>query len=203
MGFFVPSAISLILDYFPPSRQTTAIAFFGVAEQVAGGLVSLTTLMIVQVGWRMTYLEIGAIFSLSGIVGLFVIREPVRNQFNFQHNSGNEEGFLSTLNGIKQVISVPCIRWNLAANFFKYANYTIISSFSLLYFNRYKQVELFAIVNLILSSTGGIFSPFFYAYMCERFEPCYIKAKSHLSALQSGLAAAFYFQCYYKFHGMT
>jgi hypothetical protein len=47
MGFFVPSAISLILDYFPPNRQTTAIAFFGVAEQVAGGLVSLTTLMIV------------------------------------------------------------------------------------------------------------------------------------------------------------
>ena len=32
MGFFVPSAISLILDYFPPKRQTTAIAVFGVAE---------------------------------------------------------------------------------------------------------------------------------------------------------------------------
>lgn len=31
-GFFVPPAISLIIDYFPIERQTTALAVFAIAE---------------------------------------------------------------------------------------------------------------------------------------------------------------------------
>lgn len=31
-GFFVPPAISLIIDYFPVERQTTAMAVFAIAE---------------------------------------------------------------------------------------------------------------------------------------------------------------------------
>ena len=31
-GFFVPPAVSLIIDYFPVERQTTAMAVFAIAE---------------------------------------------------------------------------------------------------------------------------------------------------------------------------
>jgi len=46
LGFFVPPAVSLICDYFPPNRQTTALAVFAFAESVSDGLTDLTTIMI-------------------------------------------------------------------------------------------------------------------------------------------------------------
>jgi MFS family permease len=51
-GFFVPPAISLIIDYFPAERQTTAMAVFAIAEQIAAALVSLVTVIVSVIGWR-------------------------------------------------------------------------------------------------------------------------------------------------------
>jgi len=51
-GFFVPPAISLIIDYFPVERQTTAMAIFAIAEQIAAALVSLVTVFVSKIGWR-------------------------------------------------------------------------------------------------------------------------------------------------------
>ena len=52
LGFFVPPAISLIIDFFPVEKQTTAMAVFAIAEQIAAGLVSIVTVMISNFGWR-------------------------------------------------------------------------------------------------------------------------------------------------------
>lgn len=77
-GFFVPPAISLIIDYFPVEKQTTAMAVFAIGEQIAAALVSLVTVIISVIGWRMTYIGSGAIFIGCSILALVLIREPTR-----------------------------------------------------------------------------------------------------------------------------
>lgn len=60
------------------------MAVFAIAEQIAAGLVSLVTVLISALGWRMTYFASGGIFIGAGIIGLMVIREPPRQRFTFR-----------------------------------------------------------------------------------------------------------------------
>lgn len=83
IGFFVPPAISLIIDYFPANRQTTAMGAFAVAESLSDGLTSFATVIIGFIGWRQTYIYIGAFFVGVGLVGMAAIKEPVRNRFTY------------------------------------------------------------------------------------------------------------------------
>ena len=83
LGFFVPPAISLILDYFPVQQQTTAMAVFGIAEQLAAALVNTVTIFITALGWVNTYVSIGIFFIGVGVIGLIVIREPSRQKFTY------------------------------------------------------------------------------------------------------------------------
>ena len=82
-GFFVPPAISLIIDYFPVERQTTAMAVFAIAEQIAAALVSLVTVIVSVLGWRSTYLMSGALFVGCSALALVLIREPKKQRFTF------------------------------------------------------------------------------------------------------------------------
>jgi MFS family permease len=87
-----PAAISLISDYFPPSRRGTAVGFFlsgiamgnGVAILIGGGVlhaVELAPLAGTILGgfapWRLVLLAIGAPGLLWALV-ILLIREPLR-----------------------------------------------------------------------------------------------------------------------------
>lgn len=87
-----PAAISLISDYFPPSRRGTAVGFFlsgiamgnGVAILIGGGVlhaVELAPLAGTFLGgfapWRLVLLTIGAPGLLWALV-ILLIREPLR-----------------------------------------------------------------------------------------------------------------------------
>jgi MFS family permease len=87
-----PAAISLISDYFPPSRRGTAVGFFlsgiamgnGVAILIGGGVlhaVELAPLAGTFLGsfapWRLVLLAIGAPGLLWALV-ILLIREPLR-----------------------------------------------------------------------------------------------------------------------------
>ena len=87
-----PAAISLISDYFPPSRRGTAVGFFlsgiamgnGVAILIGGGVlhaIELAPLAGTFLGnfapWRMVLLTIGAPGLLWALV-ILLIREPLR-----------------------------------------------------------------------------------------------------------------------------
>lgn len=87
-----PAAISLISDYFPPSRRGTAVGFFlsgiamgnGVAILIGGGVlhaIELAPLAGTFLGgfapWRIVLLTIGAPGLLWALV-ILLIREPVR-----------------------------------------------------------------------------------------------------------------------------
>jgi MFS family permease len=87
-----PAAISLISDYFPPSRRGTAVACFlsGIAMGIGAAiLIGGGVLHLVQIGalagtpfaneapWRMVLLLIGAPGLLWALI-ILIIREPVR-----------------------------------------------------------------------------------------------------------------------------
>lgn len=87
-----PAAISLISDYFPPSRRGTAVGFFlsgiamgsGVAILIGGGVlhaIELGALAATPLAgyapWRMVLLVIGGP-GLLWAVAILLIREPVR-----------------------------------------------------------------------------------------------------------------------------
>jgi MFS family permease len=87
-----PAAISLISDYFPPSRRGTAVGFFlsgiamgiGVAILIGGGVLHLVesgvlagTPLASQPAWRLVLLMIGAPGLLWGFA-ILLIREPAR-----------------------------------------------------------------------------------------------------------------------------
>jgi MFS family permease len=91
-----PAAISLISDYFPPSRRGTAVGFFlsgiamgiGAAILIGGGVlhaVELGVLAGTQPAWRLVLLLIGGPGLLWALV-ILVIREPARRA---NENSAN------------------------------------------------------------------------------------------------------------------
>jgi MFS family permease len=87
-----PAAISLISDYFPPSRRGTAVGFFlsgiamgiGVAILIGGGVLHLVesgvlmgTPLASQPAWRLVLMMIGAPGLLWAFT-ILLIREPAR-----------------------------------------------------------------------------------------------------------------------------
>ena len=88
-----PAAISLISDYFPPSRRGTAVGFFlsgiamgsGVAILIGGGVLHAIELgalaatpLAAYAPWRMVLLVIGGP-GLLWAMAILLIREPVRH----------------------------------------------------------------------------------------------------------------------------
>src|SRR3984893_19486622 len=87
-----PAGISLISDYFPPSRRGTAVGFFlsgiamgsGAAILIGGGVLHAVqsgalagTPFATQAPWRLVLLVIGAP-GLIWALAILLIREPVR-----------------------------------------------------------------------------------------------------------------------------
>ena len=101
-----PAAISLISDYFPPSRRGTAVGFFlsgiamgsGVAILIGGGVLHAIELgalaatpLASYAPWRMVLLVIGGPGLLWAIV-ILLIREPVRQTAEGESAAGLADG---------------------------------------------------------------------------------------------------------------
>ena len=81
-AFAPPAAFSLIADYFPPNKRTTANAVLSLGIFVGAGLGSMSTIMIGAVGWRYTYFIVGCIGIAFAVVALLFIRDPQRGRFD-------------------------------------------------------------------------------------------------------------------------
>ena len=101
-----PAAISLISDYFPPSRRGTAVGFFlsgiamgsGVAILIGGGVlhaIELGALAATPLAgyapWRMVLLMIGGP-GLLWAIAILLIREPVRHTAEGESATGVSDG---------------------------------------------------------------------------------------------------------------
>ena len=85
LGFFEafcgPPAYSLIADYFPPEKRTTAIAIYNLGIYVGNALSSLIIVMIETFGWRIAYLTTGIVGITFGLLCLIFIVDPIRGRF--------------------------------------------------------------------------------------------------------------------------
>ena len=101
-----PAAISLISDYFPPSRRGTAVGFFlsgiamgsGVAILIGGGVLHAIELgalaatpLATYAPWRMVLLVIGGP-GLLWAMAILLIREPVRHTADGEPPSAGVNG---------------------------------------------------------------------------------------------------------------
>ena len=72
-----PLTFSLVSDYFPPNKRTTANSILSSANFIGIALSSMTILLIKQVGWRASYMTMG----LGGLLGgslMMLLKDPVR-----------------------------------------------------------------------------------------------------------------------------
>jgi MFS family permease len=76
-------AHSLLSDYFGPDRRATALAFFqtGVYWGSMLGLM-IGGVLVESIGWRWTFVAVGAPGLLIALVVRLTVREPVRGQFD-------------------------------------------------------------------------------------------------------------------------
>jgi MFS family permease len=81
-AFAPPAAYSLVADYFPPERRTTANAVLSLGIFVGAGLASVTTIIIGAIGWRKTYFTIGLFGIAVGAIALLLIKDPKRGRFD-------------------------------------------------------------------------------------------------------------------------
>jgi MFS family permease len=101
-----PAAISLISDYFPPSRRGTAVGFFlsgiamgsGVAILIGGGVLHAiemgalaATPLAGYAPWRMVLLVIGGP-GLLWAIAILLIREPLRQTAEGESAAGVADG---------------------------------------------------------------------------------------------------------------
>jgi len=100
-------------------------------------------------------------------------------------------------------MKVPCINWNLGATFFKFAGNASVMGFSLFLINKYNKIEEFAVISFVFNFLGGIFANFFYAYVCDKYEPVYSRTKPFVAMTNMLIAAVCYFFAFFFFKSFT
>lgn len=75
----MPATITLISDYFPPERRTTATSIQNGGMYIGSALSSLSILSLKTHGWRWTFKGLGLVGIAIGSLMLLFMKEP-RNQ---------------------------------------------------------------------------------------------------------------------------
>lgn len=131
-----PAAISLLADYFPPSRRATVTSIYSMGIAIGAGLAAIFGGYLSQYGWREAFFIVGfpgVIFA----VFVFLLREPAR-----QITAGNFEETATSAADWQKLLSNRAFLWlclgyglfGLAAN--------NLSIWGATYFNRIFQVEI-------------------------------------------------------------
>ena len=76
-----PLAFSLVADYFPPDKRSTANAVLSSANFVGIALSSMTILLIKAIGWRQSYVTMGSVGLVGALSMLLFVRNPKRGRF--------------------------------------------------------------------------------------------------------------------------
>lgn len=77
-AFFNPLSFSLLSEYFPDSKRSTANSILQSGNYVGWGLSSLSVLMIRSFGWRKSFGFLGALSFVLSVSTFLFIKEPKR-----------------------------------------------------------------------------------------------------------------------------
>ena len=76
-----PTIYSLLSDYFPTNKVSTANAITACSGYVGSGLSSLSIILIATKGWRYCFNLMGGIGAVIAALAFFFVKEPVRGAF--------------------------------------------------------------------------------------------------------------------------
>ena len=77
-----PLAYSLIADYFPQDKRSTANSILSGANFVGIALSSMTIILIKNIGWRASYCTMGSLGLLGALAAFFLVKNPERGVFD-------------------------------------------------------------------------------------------------------------------------
>lgn len=72
-------SFSLLAEYIPASRRTTANTILQSGNYMAWGMSSLSVLLIRSLGWRATFTIQAAVTAIVGLMTITLVKEPLRN----------------------------------------------------------------------------------------------------------------------------
>lgn len=143
-----PPSHSLISDYFPPARRTTAMSIYGTAGPVGALLAAIGGGWLAQHhGWRFTFLACGAAGVIAAILFRFTMREPARTP------DPERPSFLATMRVLFSKRSfVAVAAAGGVAGFASYSNHQYMVSFLM----RAHELPVSSAAVILGLTTGGV-----------------------------------------------
>ena len=73
-----PLAFSLVADYFPQDKRSTANSILSGANFIGIALSSMTIILIKNIGWRASYCVMGSLGLLGAALATIFVKNPIR-----------------------------------------------------------------------------------------------------------------------------
>jgi len=83
-GFYVPSGMSLLTDYFPEKQRTKAFTAVAIGVILGMSCNQLSNSIVSLFGWRNYYKYLGAFWAAVGVIVCIFLKEPKRGQLTFK-----------------------------------------------------------------------------------------------------------------------
>lgn len=81
MSLCNPLAYSLIRDYFPPNKRSTANSIYSSGIYCGNAIASLNIIIIKNFGWRHGYIFTSYLGIALSVISAFILVEPPRERF--------------------------------------------------------------------------------------------------------------------------
>jgi MFS family permease len=204
-----PMCFSLVSDYFPPDKRTTANSILSSANFVGIALSSMTILLIKQVGWRASYMAMGAM-GLLGSTLLFLLKNPVRGQYDLtlsnvkadkitpdvlsqkkeEESVVKPKGFKAFLAQIKEMTDNPVCKNIFAAGFIRTFGSSIVTAYAPVFFQRVFPAfkSKYALLNAIALISCGISSSLLGGIISDKYEKKSYMTKARIIMLGNALS---------------
>lgn len=185
---FNPLSFSLLAEYFPPERRTTANTILQSGNYMAWGLSSLSVLFIKQFGWRSTYGMIGAASALVGLSTMAFIKEPVKKVVKAMENNKKANEAVAAVDEVdpnytpeeleemkdkpyKYMLSNPVNKWCMLGSFIRNIGGSCITYYLPVFFlKNYPMFKAqYATANALILSGLGLLSGIIAGFVGDKF----------------------------------
>lgn len=191
-----PPAQALICDYYPPEKRTTALAIFTVGATVGVFLGLLGGGWLVQhVGWRWTFLIMGAPGLALAVVLWFALKEPPRGLSDGRLVSGDAPPlwetvkFLFGARSFTLVVAAGCFAGAMANSVIAWSPALMARTYGL------PSAEIGARLAISIGVAGGI-GTYLGGWLADRFGAKRIAAYAIVPGAAVAITAPLYFTTY-------
>ena len=181
-----PLAFSLVADFFPPDKRGTANAVLSSANFVGIALSSMTILLIKAVGWRASYMTMGAI-GLIGAAGMSILKNPRRGRFDpvlseeeqakkdaekAEKEANKPKGFKGFITHMGEVMENPVCKNIFIAGFIRSLASVIVTAFVPVFFQKVFPAfkSQYAVLNAAALTCFGFSSSLIGGIISDKFE---------------------------------